>query len=62
MQALGVTGAEIDIKPACMQMLRDIGHPFSRGEAIYDVTFENVQAGERTSHLFRWRICTTGLS
>ena len=36
-----------------MQMLRDLGHPFSRGEPVYDVTFENVQAGERTSHLFR---------
>nr|NIR32592.1 NAD(+) synthase [Gammaproteobacteria bacterium]NIR85867.1 NAD(+) synthase [Gammaproteobacteria bacterium]NIU07028.1 NAD(+) synthase [Gammaproteobacteria bacterium]NIV53523.1 NAD(+) synthase [Gammaproteobacteria bacterium]NIV76040.1 NAD(+) synthase [Gammaproteobacteria bacterium] len=28
-------------------------HPFARGEAVYDVTFENVQAGERTTHLFR---------
>ena len=36
-----------------MQMFRDIGHPFARGEQVYDVTFENVQAGERTSHLFR---------
>ena len=34
-------------------MLSDLGHPFSRGERVYDVTFENVQAGERTSHLFR---------
>jgi NAD+ synthase (glutamine-hydrolysing) len=34
-------------------MLRDIGHPFADGEPVYDVTFENVQAGERTSHLFR---------
>jgi NAD+ synthase (glutamine-hydrolysing) len=53
MAALGVSGAEIDIKPSCLQMLRDIGHPFARGEPVYDVTFENVQAGERTSHLFR---------
>ena len=36
-----------------MQMLGDIGHPYARGEPVYDVTFENVQAGERTSHLFR---------
>jgi len=36
-----------------MQMFRDIGHPFARGEEVFDVTFENVQAGERTSHLFR---------
>jgi NAD+ synthase (glutamine-hydrolysing) len=53
MQALGVTAGEIDIRPACEQMFRDIGHPFARGEPVYDVTFENVQAGERTSHLFR---------
>ncbi len=53
MDALGVTAEEIDIRPSCMQMLRDIGHPFARGEQVYDVTFENVQAGERTSHLFR---------
>ncbi|HEY8485379.1 MAG TPA: NAD(+) synthase [Longimicrobiales bacterium] len=53
MKALGVTANEIDIRPAAMQMLRDIGHPYARGEQVYDVTFENVQAGERTSHLFR---------
>jgi NAD+ synthase (glutamine-hydrolysing) len=53
MRALGVTASEIDIKPSCLQMLRDIGHPFARGEQVYDVTFENVQAGARTSHLFR---------
>ncbi len=53
MRALGVTGEEIDIRPSCMQMLRDIGHPFAGGEPVYDITFENVQAGERTSHLFR---------
>ncbi len=53
MNALGVSGNEIDIRPSCLQMLRDIEHPFSKGEPVYDVTFENVQAGERTSHLFR---------
>ncbi|HYJ79184.1 MAG TPA: NAD(+) synthase [Longimicrobiaceae bacterium] len=53
MRALGVTGEEIDIRPSCLQMLRDLGHPFARGEPVHDVTFENVQAGERTSHLFR---------
>ncbi len=53
MRALGVNAAEIDIKPSCLQMLRDLGHPYARGEAVYDITFENVQAGERTSHLFR---------
>jgi NAD+ synthase (glutamine-hydrolysing) len=53
MKALGVTAVEIDIRPACKQMFRDIGHPFAHGKPVYDVTFENVQAGERTSHLFR---------
>jgi len=53
MKALDVSGEEIDIRPSCDQMLRDIGHPFSRGEKNYDITFENVQAGERASHLFR---------
>ena len=53
MSAFGVTANEMDIRPACMQMFRDIGHPFAKGESVYDVTFENVQAGERTSHLFR---------
>jgi NAD+ synthase (glutamine-hydrolysing) len=53
MQAPDVTSQEIDIRPSCLQMLRDIGHPFANGKPVYDVTFENVQAGERTSHLFR---------
>jgi NAD+ synthase (glutamine-hydrolysing) len=53
MQALGTSAAEIDIRPSCIQMLQDIGHPFAGGEPVYDVTFENVQAGERSSHLFR---------
>jgi NAD+ synthase (glutamine-hydrolysing) len=34
-------------------MLADIGHPFGKGEKLYDVTFENVQAGLRTDYLFR---------
>ncbi|MCX5851980.1 MAG: NAD(+) synthase [Deltaproteobacteria bacterium] len=53
MEALGVEANEIDIKTSCMQMFRDIGHPFAEGKPVYDITFENVQAGERTSHLFR---------
>ncbi|MES2948142.1 MAG: NAD(+) synthase [Pseudomonadota bacterium] len=53
MAMVGCSAAEIDIKASCEQMLRDIGHPFSNGTLQYDVTFENVQAGERTSHLFR---------
>lgn len=53
MSALGVSAQVLDIRPSCEQMLRDIGHPFAGGEPLYDRTFENVQAGERTSHLFR---------
>ena len=53
MRALRITASEIDIRPSCRQMLADLGHPYARGEKVYDVTFENVQAGERTSHLFR---------
>ncbi len=53
MRALGVSAAEMDIRPAATQMLRDLGHPAAEGEEQYDVTYENVQAGERTSHLFR---------
>lgn len=52
-QALGVTFEELDIRPAAEQMLRDLGHPFGRGEKVYDVTFENVQAGLRYDYLFR---------
>jgi NAD+ synthase (glutamine-hydrolysing) len=53
MESLGVTWAELDIRPAARQMLSDLGHPFGRGEPVYDVTFENVQAGLRTDYLFR---------
>ena len=53
MKALGVTADEIDIRPAARRMLEDIGHPFAEGEPVYDVTFENVQAGLRTDYLFR---------
>ena len=52
-QALGVTFEEIDIRPAARQLLEDLGHPFAGGEPVYDVTFENVQAGLRTDYLFR---------
>ncbi len=53
MQALDVTWRELDIRPAAERMLHDIGHPFAQGEPVYDVTFENVQAGLRTDYLFR---------
>lgn len=53
MNALGVNASEIDMEPVSRQTLEDIGHPFSEGENLYDVTFENVQAGARTATLFR---------
>ncbi len=52
-EALGVTFAEIDIRDTASLMLTEMDHPFSRGEKVYDVTFENVQAGLRTDYLFR---------
>ncbi|MEX5635189.1 NAD(+) synthase [Parafrankia sp. FMc2] len=53
MRALGIEAAEIDIRPAARQLLADLGHPAAQGEPVYDVTFENVQAGLRTDYLFR---------
>ena len=53
MRALGVTAEEIDIRPAARQMLTQMGHPFADGEPVYDIAFENVQAGLRTDFLFR---------
>jgi NAD+ synthase (glutamine-hydrolysing) len=52
-RALGVTFAELDIRDTATLMLTEIDHPFGRGEPVYDVTFENVQAGLRTDYLFR---------
>jgi NAD+ synthase (glutamine-hydrolysing) len=53
MQSIGATARELDIRPAARQMLGDLGHPFASGAAVYDITFENVQAGLRTDYLFR---------
>ncbi|RRQ80131.1 NAD(+) synthase [Streptomyces griseofuscus] len=53
MRALGITAAELDITPTARLMLKEMGHPFAAGEPVYDVTFENVQAGLRTDYLFR---------
>ncbi len=50
---LGVSFQELDIRPAATAMLQAMGHPFGSGEPVYDVTFENVQAGLRTDYLFR---------
>ncbi|WP_310529607.1 NAD(+) synthase [Nocardioides sp.] len=52
-RALGVTFETLDIRPAAEQMLKDLDHPYADGELVYDVTFENVQAGLRYDYLFR---------
>lgn len=53
MRALGVSEHELDITATARLMLREMGHPFGAGEPVYDVTFENVQAGLRYDYLFR---------
>lgn len=45
---LGATLREIDIKAACLQHMKDIGHD----PDIKDITYENTQARERTQILF----------
>ncbi|MEY8566952.1 NAD(+) synthase [Corynebacteriaceae bacterium 7-707] len=52
-EALGATIRTLDIRPAATEMLSRMGHPAGDGEPVYDVTFENVQAGLRTDYLFR---------
>ncbi|MDQ5985977.1 MAG: Glutamine-dependent NAD(+) synthetase [Syntrophus sp. SKADARSKE-3] len=53
METLGVETNNLDIRPSCRQMMEDIGHPYIGGKDLFDITFENIQAGDRTSHLFR---------
>jgi NAD+ synthase (glutamine-hydrolysing) len=52
-KSIGASHREIDIRPAASRMLEDLGHPYAQGQKVYDVTFENVQAGLRTDYLFR---------
>ena len=52
-EAIGASIETIDIRPMATEILKGIGHPFAGGEPVYDVTFENVQAGARTDFLFR---------
>ncbi len=52
-EAIGATIETIDIRPMATELLKGIGHPYADGEPVYDVTFENVQAGARTDFLFR---------
>lgn len=52
-EAIGATIETIDIRPMAGELLKGIKHPYADGEPVYDVTFENVQAGARTDFLFR---------
>ncbi|MGO1948505.1 MAG: NAD(+) synthase [Mycobacteriaceae bacterium] len=52
-EAMGAQVETLDIRPAATEMLKQMRHPAGAGEAVYDVTFENVQAGLRTDYLFR---------
>ncbi|MGB4777023.1 NAD(+) synthase [Microbacterium sp.] len=52
-EAIGASIETIDIRPMAMELLKGIDHPYAHGEPVYDVTFENVQAGARTDFLFR---------
>jgi NAD+ synthase (glutamine-hydrolysing) len=61
MAAVGCQAHEIDIRPTCLQHLKDIGHPYAAGAPVFDVTFENVQAGVRASYLFRLANLQRGL-
>ena len=62
MRALGVTAQELDIRPTARADAAEIGHPYAAGEPVYDVTFENVQAGLRTDYLFRSPTSAAGSS
>ncbi len=55
MKTLGVHSMEIDIKEACTLHCRDIGHPTDK----FDVTYENIQARERTQVLMDYA-CKVG--
>ncbi len=59
--ALGVAFEELDIRPAAREMLTALGHPVATGSTVYDVTYENVQAGLRTDYLFRLANLKNGL-
>jgi NAD+ synthase (glutamine-hydrolysing) len=66
MRALGVTAAELDIRPSCLQMLKDLKHPFAEGQRIYDVNSRTCRpaSGRHTSRREpAWRLVVgTGTS
>lgn len=56
-KSLGATLKEINIKDACIQHFKDIGHDAE----IHDVTYENTQARERTQILMDYANKVGGL-
>lgn len=54
---LGITFREIPIKDVCMQHFKDLGHD----PEVHDVTYENVQARERTEILMNLANKTNGI-
>ena len=48
MNALGITGREIDITSSVTAHLQELGHPLD----VYDIAYENAQARMRTQTLF----------
>lgn len=53
MKSIGIDGREVSIAPLAQRLLEDLNHPAAKGEKVYDITYENVQAGARTDYLFR---------
>ncbi len=57
MKNLGITRREVEIKKACLQHFKDIGHD----EKIKNATYENAQARERTQILMDMANSQNGL-
>ncbi len=57
MKNLGISQREVDIKKACLQHFKDIGHD----EKVKDAAYENAQARERTQILMDLANKTGGL-
>ena len=53
----GVSFKEVNIREACLQHMRDIGH----AEDVYDIAYENIQARERTQILFDYANMVNGI-
>ena len=58
MAVVGCTASEIDIRPSCLQMLKDLGHPYADGQPVYDITFQHLQAAGADIDLGRRATCS----